>query len=76
MYGEAQTVPPVHPIPPHWPYSGTVVPPDAEVVAVVVAGGGVVVDRGGVVVVPLLGAVDVGPDDPLPPVQTAGPGIV
>ena len=76
MYGEAQTVPPVHPNPPHWPYSGTAVPPDAEVVAVVVAGGGVVVDTGRVVVVPLLGAVDVGPDDALPPVQTAGPGMV
>lgn len=76
MYGEAQTVPPVHPNPPHWPYSGTVVPPDAELVEVFVTGGGVVVDTCEVVVVLLLGAVEVGPDDALPPVQTAGPGIV
>jgi len=30
VYGDAQLVPPTKPIPPHWPYSGTVGPVGVE----------------------------------------------
>ena len=85
MYGEAHAVEPAHPCPPHWPYSATVAPPVgallSEVVVVVTCTGEVVVVvtcTADVVVgvVPPPEVVEVGLVDPLPPVQTAGPGIV
>jgi len=75
LYGEAQTVEPVYPIPPHWPYSATVPVAVVVVLALVV----VVVDLLVVVVVALLVVVElalvVGEELPLQ-VNTGGPGIV
>lgn len=36
MYGDAHTVGPVHPVPPHWPYSACVPAVEVAVAAVVV----------------------------------------
>jgi len=65
---EAQTVPPVQPMPPHWPYFGTVDWLGGAAEVVVEIGLVVVVWAGGALVV-------VGGDPPPVPFQTGGPGI-